>query len=296
MFGFLNINKPAGLTSHDVVYRVRRLTGKSVKVGHAGTLDPFATGVLVVCVGPATRLADYIQNSEKRYHAGITLGTTSTTDDVEGELTLRNVAAPPSREAIKQACSMMVGEIQQIPPSHSAVHVDGQRAYKLARRGDTVELTARTVRIDAIEVIDYDYPTLTLDICCGSGTYIRSIARDLGEALRTGGYCSALERSAVGAFTVTDAKAPDDIALPDDLHPAKLAVTDWPKLAVPDSLLVDMNDGKALPLAEFDPLPEIPVDGTDIALFATAGDLLALAVITGDHVKPRKVFRASETD
>ena len=292
MFGFLNINKPVGLTSHDVVARVRRQVGRGVKVGHAGTLDPFATGVLVVCLGPATRLADYVQAATKRYRTVVTLGATSTTDDTEGEIVAQEVPVPPTAESVRAACAAFVGDILQTPPNHSAVHIDGQRAYKLARRGETVELTPREVRIHVVDIVDYAYPSLTLDIHCGSGTYIRSIARDLGVALGTGGYCSQLERTAIGEFLVADAKAIDELVFPADVQNPLLALADWPKLTVPSELLRDMNDGKALPL------DLLTSDSTDtpstVALLDDAGTLLALAEVIDDVAKPKKVFRVPE--
>ncbi len=169
MFGFFNINKPLGPTSHVVVAHVRRRVTRKTKVGHAGTLDPFAGGVLVVCVGPATRLADYVQAGPKSYLAEVTLGATSTTDDTEGEIT-ESPAAAPSADAVRNATQRLTGTIQQVPPSHSAVHLGGRRAYKLARQGTRVDLPARQVTIHAIDVVEYEYPRLVLDVACGSGT------------------------------------------------------------------------------------------------------------------------------
>ena len=164
MFGFYNVRKPAGPTSHDVVAQVRRKLPGSVKVGHAGTLDPFAEGVLVLCVGQATRLASFVQAQLKEYHAAITLGATSTTDDPEGEITPAPVGAAPRWRRVADALADFVGRIEQTPPVHSAVHVGGRRAYKLARAGKEPHLPARTVTIHSIKLVRYEYPLLEMAV------------------------------------------------------------------------------------------------------------------------------------
>ena len=183
-FGILNVDKPTGITSRDAVNRVERLFGK-VKCGHAGTLDPLATGVLVICVGPATRLIQYVQRLPKQYRAVFQLGRESVTDDVEGEVELVAGAPEPTRAEIEAALPQFLGDILQRPPAHSAIKVDGQRAYDLARRGEEFELPARTISIYRLEVLRYEYPELELAIECGSGTYVRSLGRDLAAALGT---------------------------------------------------------------------------------------------------------------
>ncbi|MCA9033991.1 MAG: tRNA pseudouridine(55) synthase TruB, partial [Planctomycetaceae bacterium] len=203
LFGVININKPEGITSRDVVNRVQKLV-RPEKCGHAGTLDPMATGVLLVCVGPATRLISYLQDTTKVYEADFLLGQTSNTDDITGEVaSVQLKASPPARKSVQAALDQMTGSIAQVPPSFSAVHVNGRRAYDLARRGEAVELVAREVQIDSIEIIRYEWPQLTVKVSCGSGTYIRSIARDLGEALGCGGLMSRLVRTRVGRFSIT---------------------------------------------------------------------------------------------
>jgi tRNA pseudouridine55 synthase len=226
MAGFLNVDKPAGMTSHDVVVAVRRRLPRRTKVGHAGTLDPFATGVLVLGIErAATRRLALVQQQTKRYHAQITLGATSTTDDPEGDIQEVAAAVPPSQEELQQALERFVGEIEQVPPAHSAVHVDGRRAYELARQGRAPELPPRRVTIHAIELLEYAWPTLTLDVRCGTGTYIRALARDLGEALGVGGYCSALRRTAVGPFTSESAVPLKEVNLARDVIPVDKALT-----------------------------------------------------------------------
>jgi tRNA pseudouridine55 synthase len=203
-FGVLNLNKPVGLTSRQVVDRVERLA-RPQKAGHAGTLDPLASGVLIVALGQATRLIEYVQRLPKRYRATFLLGRSSPTDDIEGEVTLLEAAHVPTPEAIEQAVKRFVGRIWQRPPAYSAIHVRGQRSYRLARQGQAVELEARAVEVHSIAIVAYRFPALVLDVECGAGTYMRSLGRDLGESLGTAAVMSALERTAIGPFCVRDA-------------------------------------------------------------------------------------------
>ena len=200
MNGILVIDKPGGLTSRDVVNRVQDWFPRKTKIGHTGTLDPLATGVLVVCIGAATRLADYVQAMGKAYASRIRLGASSTTDDADGSVSAIEVAIPPLRERIEELLAGFVGAIEQIPPSVSALKVDGHRAHDLVRKGQEVPLAARTVRVKAIRVLAYEWPFLDVEIDCGKGTYIRSIARDLGEILGVGGLVQTLRRTSVGPF------------------------------------------------------------------------------------------------
>jgi len=203
------VDKPLGWTSADVCRFIRSRTG-GAKVGHAGTLDPLATGVLVVCLGTETKRIDEIMAGRKRYSALVDLAHFSTTDDAEGERTEVPVAAPPTLERVRQACAGFVGSISQRPPAFSAIKVGGERSYRLARKGAAEELPARTVEIDSILVTAYDWPRLELEVVCGKGTYIRSLARDLGHDLATGGMLEGLRRTAVGPFTLQDAVSPDE--------------------------------------------------------------------------------------
>lgn len=285
MFGFFNINKPAGLTSHDIVAAVRRRLGRNAKIGHAGTLDPFADGVLVVCVGPATRLADYVQNRPKRYTAEITLGATSSTDDTEGKITPRSAAAPEA-DAIEKTLRSFVGEIQQRPPIHSAVHVNGRRAYKLARAGEEIELPARAVSVYSIDIVKYDYPSLTIDVSCGSGTYIRSLARDIGEALGVGGYCSKLTRTAVGGFLLADAVDVEKVSPQSEHLISPLAVLEnMPKVQI------DASEITAICLGRFLRSPQ-PLSPGEAAAVDCDGNLAAIMTVQQDGMtlKPDKVF------
>lgn len=205
MQGFLNLNKPAGLTSHDCVAKVRRLL-KLKRVGHGGTLDPAATGVLPIALGKATRLLQYLP-SDKAYRATVRFGVRTTTDDLEGEVLSAQPAPHLTLESVQAALPNFLGTIQQIPPSYSAIQVQGKRLYELARAGETVEAPTRTVEVYNIEVLDWrsqEFPELDLAIACGAGTYIRAIARDLGDRLKTGGTLSALTRTSSSGFDLAD--------------------------------------------------------------------------------------------
>lgn len=223
--GLLVIDKPLRRTSMDVCRIVRRRlinagAPKRVKVGHGGTLDPLATGLLVILVGKATRLCETIMAGAKTYETDIDLSAFTTTDDAEGQRTEVPVEHSPTLSAVYAACAGFVGVIQQTPPAYSAMKIGGRRAYDLARRGEDVRLQPRPVRIDAIHVLEYAYPRLRLRIDCGKGTYIRSLARDLGTALGTGGTLAALRRTRVGRFTIDQAITVDRV--PDRLTAADL--------------------------------------------------------------------------
>ncbi|OBQ34473.1 MAG: tRNA pseudouridine synthase B [Anabaena sp. MDT14b] len=213
MQGFLNLNKPFDWTSHDCVAKVRKLLNMK-RVGHAGTLDPKATGVLPIALGKATRLLQYLPG-EKAYQATVRLGIQTTTDDLEGEI-ITSVPCPGlDLENIKTVLSQFIGKIEQIPPSYSAIQVDGKRLYDLARKGEKVEVPVRTVEISQIQVLDWrdgDFPELDLAISCGSGTYIRAIARDLGTILNTGGTLSALIRTESSSFQLQTSLSFTDLA------------------------------------------------------------------------------------
>lgn len=203
-FGILNVHKPAGMTSRDVVNVIQRLV-RPARCGHAGTLDPMATGVLLIGVGPATRLLSLMQERSKVYCAQFTLGQTSDTDDSTGNVVVREEPVIPTAEQVDACLQDMVGTLDQLPPAYSAVHVNGQRAYDLARAGIDPELQTRPVMVHSIHMSHYEWPIVELVVRCGSGTYIRSIARDLGEQLGCGGLMSRLERTAIGEFSLKQA-------------------------------------------------------------------------------------------
>ncbi len=222
MEGFLNIDKPAGPSSARVVSQIKRLLPRGVKIGHAGTLDPFATGVLILLIGRATRNCERLMDEPKQYEATVKFGATTATDDPESAEQIVPVAAPISRDQIEGAIGQFSGEIIQQPPAFSAMKVGGRRAYQIARSGGIPELKPRTVQVYGIQILDYDWPLLRVRIDCGRGTYIRAIARDLGQVLGTGGYLTQLRRTRVGSFHVENAIAPDLLtaeALPARLIP-----------------------------------------------------------------------------
>ena len=224
--GLVIVDKAGGMTSHDVVARVRRLAGTR-KVGHAGTLDPMATGVLVVGVEKATRLLGYLTLTEKEYSATIRLGQTTSTDDAEGEITGTATAEGVTVEAIGQAVAGLVGEIQQVPPAVSAIKVDGQRAYRLTRAGAAPELKARPVTVYEFTVTAVrragDLVDVDARLRCSSGTYIRALARDLGTALGTGGHLTRLRRTRVGGYRVEDARTLEQLGDRFEVLPLALA-------------------------------------------------------------------------
>ncbi len=294
MFGLLNIHKPVGPTSHAIVAGVRRAVPRGIKVGHAGTLDPRAEGVLVLCLGPATRLAEYVQHAPKRYHTTVTLGARSTTDDTEGLITPVPQAQPPAREDIDAALADMIGRVEQIPPAHSAVHVDGRRAYEIARDGQDVAITPRPVTIHEMRIAAYEYPSLTLEIVCGSGTYIRSIARDVGDKLGVGGYCRTLTRTAVGEFTLASALPPEEVNPPRDLIAPARAVSHLPACHLTDAQLAKLTIGQRVSLDAVD-LPGRPTSDEDIAVFSPTGELVAIAIRESHRnaLRPTKVLVTS---
>jgi tRNA pseudouridine55 synthase len=216
--GILLIDKPAEMTSFGVVARVRRVltnqAQKKVKVGHTGTLDPFATGLMILVIGKECKNAGHYTKLDKIYEATIRLGQTSTTGDPEGEIT--DVAdVVPTREEVERAISQFTGEIRQRPPIFSAIKIDGQRAYKLARDGVEVEIPERTVTIYSLEVVEYTYPELKIRTHVSSGTYIRSLASDIGQSLKTGAYCTELRRTAISEWTLAEAQQLSDMGIVD---------------------------------------------------------------------------------
>jgi tRNA pseudouridine55 synthase len=289
--GILNLDKPPGRTSRDVVNQVARLLPRKVKAGHAGTLDPMATGVLVVCVGSATRLIENVQRLGKTYRTAIRLGARSDTHDCDGTIVKTPDPVQPDLSAIEAALETQRGEILQQPPEYSALKVDGRRAYDLARAGVQVELAPRPVRIDRVELLSYEWPRLELEIDCGGGTYIRSIARDLGEILGCGALMDELVRTRIGPFAQESAIDPDELdrdALEDLLLPPLEAVPDLPRLALGAPLVADVALGRKLAADRLD----APIPPGEVALLSPDGDLVAIGEGDPDGlaVQPRKVF------
>ena len=204
----VGIIKPKGPTSNDIVQKVKKITGK--KVGHAGTLDPLASGVLVLGIDKDTKRLDEVVKKEKEYITTFKFGAYSVTDDEEGEKTEIKVKEIPGKDKIEEVVKGFVGEISQVPPKYSAVKIKGREAYKLARRGEDVFLEPRMVKVEEIEILGYDYPLLEVKIVTGPGVYIRSLARDIGEKLGIGGYMIKLERTRVGGFTKENSYSLED--------------------------------------------------------------------------------------
>jgi tRNA pseudouridine55 synthase len=270
--GLVVVDKPAGMTSHDVVSRVRRLAGTR-KVGHAGTLDPMATGVLVVGINRATRLLGHLLLTDKAYAATIRLGASTTTDDAEGDVVATASTDAVTDDAVRASLGAMVGAVEQIPSAVSAIKVGGRRAYERVRAGEQVELAPRRVRIDAIEILAVRRGPGTLevdvDVRCSSGTYIRAIARDLGADLGVGGHLTALRRTAVGPFSLDIARTLEELA--DDLAVLPIGTAarrTFPAVELGDDDAASVRVGRKLDLA-------LPGAGPH-ALFAPDGEFLAL--------------------
>jgi tRNA pseudouridine55 synthase len=276
--GVLNMHKASGMTSRAVVDVVKRLV-RPARTGHAGTLDPLATGVLVVCVGSATRLIEYIQRAPKRYRATFLLGRSSPTEDVEGEVTFLSDAPCPTVDAIREAANRLTGEIMQRPPIYSALKVAGRRSYDLARAGQEVALAPRLISIHAIDVIDYAYPELTLGIRCGSGTYVRSLGRDLAESMGTAAVMSALVRTEIGEFHLSEACPCDALqceTLEQFLRPPLAAVRRLPTVELTAEQAGMVAQGR------FVAIPQLaPGTADEWAAVSSTGELLAILVARG---------------
>ena len=285
MFGFLNIDKPGGVTSRDVVNRVQRLV-RPHKVGHAGTLDPLATGVLVVAVGPATRLIEYVQRLPKTYLATFLLGRSSDTEDIAGEVVELPGAAVPTETQLRAALPQFLGTIQQRPPAFSALKVAGQRAYDLARRGDAVELLPRPVEIYDLEILRYAYPELQLLIRCGSGTYVRSLGRDLAASLGTAAVMSALRRLVIGPFTAETAIAADSLSASSIEHQLLS-----PLMALGEMPRIEVNEAASLRLAQGQAIENRwNASSAEVAAVNSAGQLVAILSPLAERLRPQRCF------
>jgi tRNA pseudouridine55 synthase len=286
--GLVIVDKPGGLTSHDVVARIRRLAGTR-RVGHAGTLDPMATGVLVVGVEKATRLLGHLTLTEKQYDATIRLGQSTSTDDAEGEITGTAPASDVSPEALAKAVKDLTGEIQQVPPAVSAIKVDGQRAYKLTRAGAAPELKPRPVTVYEFTVTairpagDGDLADIDATVRCSSGTYIRALARDLGHSLGTGGHLTALRRTRVGGYGLDTAKTLDQLA-------ERFEVVPLDQAAAAAFARRDLSADEARRVAHGGRLPAGPGAPGPTAAFAPDGSLVALLAEQDGQARPLAVF------
>jgi len=299
--GFINLYKPVGITSMDALRRVKRITGQRQKVGHGGTMDPLARGVLPVCFGQATRLMDYVVGGTKRYVMDVKLGESTTTYDSEGEITATQSVAGITQADIEPALEPFIGVVEQVPPMYSAVKMDGQRLYKLARAGIEVEREARSVEIHGIRLTKLDLPTLTLDVECGRGVYMRSLAHDLGEALGCGGHVTDLERRYCGGFSSEDGVTLEDLEAeaqrePDGwrrlLHPVDWVVRDMKTVTVGAAAEKFLRNGQSVSLGRPDPNAGYL---EQFRAYNTAGQFLALVRFdrAGNSWKPLKVFNSN---
>lgn len=288
--GVLVVDKPVGYTSHDIVQIIRRGTGIR-RAGHTGTLDPRASGVLVVLVGPAVRLSEYVSASDKRYQATIHMGSSTDTYDSEGSITSFAAVDEISIEQFENILDQFTGEIQQVPPPYSAVKVKGRKAYEMARKGEEVELEPRTINVFSLELIEWDPPEAVVDVFCSSGTYVRSLANDLGSALGCGAHLIGLRRTKSGRFTLRDAvtlrRLQESFQAGDwykYLIPAAEALGDWPLVEL-DADAVDLvRHGHRIPADE----------GSKgwVRAVSQQGDLVALMEFDAESMEwqPRKVF------
>ena len=289
--GVLNIDKPIGVTSHDVVNRIRRVAGLR-RVGHAGTLDPLATGVLLVCLGRATRLVEYLVGQQKVYEAIIRLGQTTNTYDADGEVVQeRQLTFSP--QDLENALPQFRGDIEQIPPMFSAIKQNGQPLYKLARQGKEVERQVRHVTITELSVLAWDAPYLTVRVACSSGTYIRSLAHDLGEVLGCGGHITMLRRTAIGDFGVDTAVSLNDLT-PENvasyLLPMDTAVSHLPRLDLRAEDATDLLQGKLI-VSETPQSPE-----TLARVYNPHAEFIGIVTATDDGWRAKKMFHPQENE
>jgi tRNA pseudouridine55 synthase len=289
--GLVVVDKPAGWTSHDVVAKMRRLA-HTRRVGHAGTLDPMATGVLVVGVGAATRLLHHLVLTDKAYTATVRLGESTVTDDAEGEVTRSASAAHLEERQVRAAMAPLTGDIEQVPSAVSAIKIDGQRAYKRARAGEAVELAARPVTVRRFTATGFRRPApdlldVDVEVECSSGTYVRALARDLGSALGVGGHLTALRRTRVGPFALDTARTLDQLAALDD--PVTVPLAEAVRTALPAR---ELETAEVRELSFGRPLEPRGIVGVHGA-FAPDGTVIALLQETGDAARPVLVFAAA---
>lgn len=288
--GVLVVDKPVGLTSHDVVQIVRKGTNIR-RAGHTGTLDPRASGVLVILVGPAVRLSEYVSASDKRYQAVIRLGATTDTYDADGRILATQPVDKLNETLFEEALQSFVGEIEQVPPPYSAVKIKGRKAYEMAREGEDIDLSPRRIKVYNLELLEWAPPEAVIDVYCSSGTYVRSLAHDLGEKLGVGAHLIGLRRTKSGRFTLRDAvplrrlrEAFEDGNWYQYLIPAAEALSDWPAIELEHEQVDAIRHGHRIPAEEG---AEGMVRGV-----SEQGELVALLeyVPEGNEWQPKKVF------
>ena len=296
--GWINLDKPLELTSTQALGKVRRFMNAQ-KAGHAGTLDPLASGILPIALGEATKTIPYIQDGLKTYEFTVTWGEQRETDDREGEV-IATSDVRPTPAAIKAALPQFIGEIEQTPPRYSAIKVDGQRAYDLARDGEEFELKSREVYIDSLELLEARADEADFVMVCGKGTYVRSLARDLAEVLGTKGYISALRRTAVGSFKEENAislekleEMSNSAAHIELLLPLEAALDDIPALVLKEDETAKLKNGNAVPFIskpDFERLSKAGIENEGEAIAMFQGKAIALVTRDGPNIKPFRVF------
>jgi tRNA pseudouridine55 synthase len=292
--GILVVDKPLGATSFDIVRRIRRATGEK-RVGHAGTLDPAATGVLLVLLGQATRITEYLMDMPKTYRGAVRLGVTTTTYDSEGEVTREADPGDVTETALRNALTHFIGEIEQVPPAHSAVKIDGERAYHRARRGEEVAMKARPATIYRIDLLRYEPPVAEIEVECARGTYIRSLAHDLGEKLGCGAHLASLVRTRVGPFSI-DSAADEAVLIEafeantwrDLLQPMDCGLVAFPAITIEIEDEKDLRHGQAVDLGD----EHRPAGATEARAYAEDGSLIGIIRYDAELAmwRPRKVF------
>ena len=292
--GVLIVDKPVGLTSHDVVQIIRKGTNIR-RAGHTGTLDPRASGVLVILIGPAVRLSEYVSASDKRYQATIRLGSSTDTFDAEGVITNSSTDVNVTEEQFEELLSQFIGEIEQTPPPYSAVKVGGQKAYEKARAGEEVELMPRKINVYSLDLLEWAPPEVVIDVFCSSGTYVRSLANDLGNELGVGAHLVGLRRTKSGQFTLRDAvslrRLRESFEVGDwyqYLIPAAEALGDWPMIEL-DAERTDLVRHGHRISAE-----GLESESSWARAVTEQGDLVALVELVEGEWQPRKVFFISE--
>lgn len=293
MDGVINILKPAGLTSHDVVSKLRKIF-KTKKIGHTGTLDPDAVGVLPICVGQGTRLVEYLMEKDKTYRCILRFGQETDTQDASGEVTKRTAICQLDRAGFSEVLTQFVGESWQIPPMYSAIKRDGQPLYKLARQGIDVAVEARPIRIHEIKILMYNQESAMLDIHCGKGTYIRTLCQDIGRACGSSGHMAFLMRTQSGRFTIDKGVSLDKLAASDEptkfLTPILEALEEMPSLLIEDRLMsIRLSNGLAQHLPQGVDLAE-----ECVCKAVYADQLLAIGVVKNGSFEPNKVFKRGE--
>lgn len=299
--GWLNLHKPVGMTSNQALGRVKYLLNPQ-KAGHAGTLDPLASGVLPIALGEATKTVPYVQDAMKTYRFTVTWGEQRTTDDAEGDA-IATSDQRPAQSDIEALLLQFIGEIEQTPPQFSAIKINGERAYDLAREGETVEIAARPVYIETLIILSHTPDQTAFECHCGKGTYVRSIARDLGLKLGCFGYISALERTAVGGLTLENAISLDNLSNLGDnppesgyLLPLTTALDDIPVLAVRDEEATRLKNGQPLFFVarpDQERLARLGLDGRnegEIVLATYDGKALAMLILEGPEIRPVRIF------